>query len=302
MATRITRESLEAAGVGPEALAALARQTRGGAAGSGGFGYEDQFAIASLITHSVGWFERGEDCLLTVGHPHCWVDDVVVERTDSEEYSQLKTSPGETWGKDDGRLHKLFRLQVDVCRARRVREFRLQVVTPHEDRLHHFNTQMPESLRDSTRAVLFPDKALGWNGDGPVAKALGELCADQPEPSVRELLLRAITGAYHWMHQNGATAWKVSEVTAEVAKDERIPLRSAAHVANVALWEAATAALRGTLPNLRLRLTRGFLVYEYSDDERGLIARADSDLSTRFLARLAKRAPTTLEQFHEELP
>lgn len=302
MKTRITLESLKAAGVGREELDALARQTRGGAAGSGGFGYEDQFAIACLITHSVGWFERDEDCLLTVGHRYCWVDDVVLERADAEEYAQLKTSPSETWGKDEGRLAQQFRRQAAVCRSRGVGKFLLRVVTPHEEREQHFRTQMPDDLRDSTQALHFPDGALRWVGDGSIAWALAALCADEPEPSVREQLLRAMVAAYHWMLQTGARTWRVSAFTAEVARDARIPLRSAAAVADGALWEAVTSALHKSLPELRLRLNRGFLVYEYFDDERGLVARADSELTARFLARLAKRTPTTIEQFHEELP
>lgn len=302
MGTAITLESLKAAGVDSAELAELARQTRGGAAGSGGFGYEDQFAIACLITHSVGWFERSEDCLLTVGHPHCWVDDIVVERADAEEYAQLKTSPTETWGKDDGRLTRLFRRQADVCRARGVGKFSLQVVTPHKEREHHFNAQMPDELRGSTRALHFPAGPLRWVGDSPTALALAELCADEPQPSACEQILRAMIGAYHWMRQNRGATLQVRELAAEAAKDARLPLRSAAEVEDKDLWEAATGALRKTLPELRLRLTRGFLVYEYFDDERGLIARADSALTTRLLTRLARRTPTSIEEFHEELP
>lgn len=302
MATAITLESLKAAGVGPEELADLARQTRGGSAGSGGFGYEDQFAIACLITHSVEWFERNQECLLTVGHPYCWVDDIVAEWTGVEEYSQLKTSPTETWGKDDGRLSKLFRRQADVCRARGVGNFSLQVVTPHKDREHHFKTQMPGELRKRTRVLHFPEGPLHWVGDSPTALALAKLCADEPVPSAREQILRAMIGAYHWMLQRGATSLKVSEFTAEVARDARIPMRSAAEVVDRGLLETATGVLRTSLPDLRLKLTQGFLVYEYLDDERGLIARADSDLTARFLTRLAMRAPTTIDQFHQELP
>lgn len=97
-ASRITYDSLATAGVTAEELAALARQARGGASGGRGYGYEDHFAVSCLIAASVAWFERGEDWVVTLGHACCWVDDVVVERPDAEQYAQLKTSPDETWG------------------------------------------------------------------------------------------------------------------------------------------------------------------------------------------------------------
>jgi hypothetical protein len=300
-ATRITLDSLETAGVTADELAGLARQARGGASGSHGYGYEDHFAVACLIAASVAWFERGEDWVVTLGHPCCWVDDVVVERPDVEEYAQLKTSPDETWGREDGRLHRQFVRQAEVCHARGVGQFALSIVTPHEHRREHFSAAMPAELRDSTTAVLFRDRPLGWDRASPVANELAELCADAPDPSALELLLRAMYNAYHWIRRRGE-ALTSTRFTAALAADEHVPLRSDATVADAALWEVVSAGLAASLPGLRLRVTRGFVFYEYLEDERGTVARADSERTVRFLTRLAARMPTTMEEFHQELP
>ncbi|MBL8972994.1 MAG: hypothetical protein JNK56_20575 [Myxococcales bacterium] len=300
-ASRITYDSLATAGVTAEELAALARQARGGASGRRGYGYEDHFAVSCLIAASVAWFERGEDWVVTLGHRCCWVDDVVVERPDAEQYAQLKTSPDETWGREDGRLRQQFRRQAEVCRARGVGEFALSIVTPHEDRRAHFESAMPVELRGTTTAVLFSDRPLGWDRGSPVAKDLEELCAGAPEPSMREQLLRAMYGAYHWMRQRGDVLTS-SRFVAAIAADEHVPLRSDATVVDSALWAAVSEGLAARLPGLRLRLTRGFIFYEYVDDERGIVARADSERALRFLTRLAARSPATIDEFHQELP
>ena len=299
--SRITSESLQTAGVESHELAALARQTRGGNFGGHGYGYEDHFAVARLIAAAVRWFEHGEDCLVTLSHPYCWVDDVVIEGEAHEAYAQLKTSPQETWGKDDGRLISQFRRQADICRARQVRRFSLEIVTPHEDRFRHFDTTMPPDLRTTTTTVLFPLETLGLRNDSSLTAALADLCADIPEPSVREHLLRATYGAYHWIRRS-SNALTVSRLMTVVAADDSVPLRCSATVAEPALWDSARAALAVHLPGLLLRLAKGFLVYEYLDDERGFIARADSERSSRFLARIVARPPTTMDVFHQELP
>ncbi len=281
----------------------LEHRRLGGETGGAGYRYQGHFAAVAMLRAAAEYTDSGQDAEITQ-EVLCWVDDVLV-RTGVAKFYQLKISPLESWGRARRKLAKEFERQHRLCRSANVTHS-LHLVTPHKNRVAHFNAKAPASFRTVFSAEHFPLQRLRpqyWAAGGAANTAVRRLCAVDADSAAErdEVAARLIS-----IWEDCGTPSDPQLVSAVLTKawaDPEVPIRRP-NAPTPPRWSAVTAAA-SRVPGLALLLRDGFVCWEFrrpgGAKESGRIGASDSDAVARVIARVLARPPSDFDDFWREL-
>ena len=284
----------------------MKRKAAGGDAGGQGYEYETDYSILCMIEQVSrilsGEVQEASVSIQGIGY----VDDVIRDSDGIYTYSQLKISAAETWGRDGGKLKEDFQAQVRLCESCGVEDYNMEIVTPHEDRVEHFEANMPRALRPRTRVLLHPShKPTSWSFSRT---------SDEPHPALEFLVQLdvssgASSSALEAIYYEVRTIWERSGTERAAPRDARMVLArlQASQVVNVrdantALDEEGLTVISSLgIEGLEITVDAGFLRYRYGLEE-AIIGKIGTSAIDKFLQRISRKPPADFETFLEELP
>lgn len=298
-----TKASLRALGISSADVSHLTRRTIGGETGGAGYTYQRHFAAVELFKAAVEFLDTGTDAEIAQ-EGLCWVDDVIVRSKDTH-FFQLKISKKVTWGGQRKKLTREFVRQRKLCIAAKIRHG-LHLVSPHLDRVQHFNSKAPTLVKPVFSAEYFPQKRKRpelWAAGAVADPSVRRLCAvDPPSRNDRDLVATKLVTV--WEDAGSpSTPQKVSAILAKAWNDAGVPIRRPNGPApeNWSDFQSAVAAV----PGLSVTLNNGFVSYNFvattGASESGPIGPSDGDAVRRFVERIRTRPPNNYFEFWREI-
>lgn len=281
----------------------IANKVRGGRNGRKGTEYENLYAAYALARLLV------DSCLACA--PHRWpsvfdqvpgfVDDLLVEASDSHRYHQLKNVAKITWESGEHPLRLDFELQKGFSDSRKEPSPMTIAVVSSPDVKASLDATVPKSIADHTEVEYFPSfnslNRLVQEFE-PLRNVLSML-ARVEQPSLDEMgyALSALVLAF--MHQPGGGC--ASELLEKAQKATPGLLRLFPHqLANLKL-DTEFKAVLAKIPDFEYGCDRGFFSWKYRNDSGVLEYHCLNPQFDRFQRDIVKANPQTFDELEAYL-
>ena len=281
-----------------------ARQRTGGQSNRKGNRYEDAFAVFRSIQLAPDVIHLGRSVRLR-DQAGCPVDDLLIREESRRHYYQLKDHQTITWDLGKNTLREAFLAQMEQCRSRQ-EDFTLTVVVSNDKRQQWLDDNMPDELKGTARVCHFPAVQR------PSELAQREELQDPLRNigairSPGRALLHGLVEGFElaWLERalDGDGDADLGQMVAYLREHHphflvRRPLPDPIHPA----WDRFLEILSG-IPDLEYHYDRGYLEWSSGRRYSSFIEQpCDSEGFGRFVDRVLKKRPTTLEELEEERP
>lgn len=280
-----------------------ARRQIGGQNNRKGNRYEDAFAVFRSIELAPGVIHLGRSVRLR-DQAGCRVDDLLIREESRRHYYQLKDHQTITWDLGKVTLREDFVAQMKQCQSQQ-EDFTLTVVVSQDHRKQWLDGSMPEKLRGAVTVYHFP--AVERISELAQRQALKDPLRDisasrSPGSSLLHGLVEGFELAWLERERDGDGEADLAQMVAFLRERPhflvRRPLPQPIHPD----WDRFLGILSG-IPDLEYHYDRGYLEWSSGPRESSFVKEpCDSEEFRRFVDRVLKKRPTTLEELEEERP